>query len=80
MHFLQMLIPLCFFYVHSNPYLLLLQVNYTFSSLDRYEHVYITIERVAMVSASDYFRLTLRLTAHGVKLGKIVEVMQAIDA
>ena len=33
-----------------------------------------------MVSASDYFRYTLNLAAHVVKLGQIVEVVQAIDA
>lgn len=46
----------------------------------RHEHVHITIERVAMVSASDYFRYTLSLAAHVVELGQIVEVVQAIDA
>ena len=46
----------------------------------RHEHVHITIERVAMVSASDYFRYTLSLAAHVVEFGQIVEVVQAIDA
>ena len=44
----------------------------------RHEHVHITIERVAMVSASDYFRYTLSLAAHVVELGQIEKLCRPL--
>ena len=46
----------------------------------RHEHVNISIQWITVVSTADYLTYTLSLAFHVMKLKKIIEVLQSVNA
>ena len=45
----------------------------------RHEHVNIAVQRITVVSTTDYLTYTLSLASHVVKFRKIIEVMKSVN-